>query len=374
MRQKNLLIAIATLVGTIIGAGILGIPYVIAQAGFWTGILDIVVLGGIVLLLYLYLGEVVLRTKGLHQLPGYAEKYLGKIGKRLMVFAMLFGNYGALIAYIIGVGAALTAIFGGSSLMYSLIFFAVMALIIYIGLKAVGESELAMLPFIIGVILFITIASISKIDVINFTSFNLSKVLIPYGVILFAFLGASAVPVMREQLIRNEKQLKKAILIGGLIPIVAYLIFAVAIVGVTGMTTTEVATIGLGTVIGKYMVIVGNLLAIITMSTSFLALGLALKEVYNYDYKLNKKLSWLLTVTPPLVIAVLGLTTFIKIIGLSGVIAGGVEGTLITLMALKAKKKGNRKPEYKIPINFLIAFILIAVFVFGAGYYLLRLI
>jgi amino acid permease len=149
MNKKFLLWeAIATLVGTIIGAGILGIPYVIAKAGFWTGIFDIVLLGIVVLVIYLYLGEVVLRTEGFHQLPGYAEKYLGKIGKRLMVFSMVFGNYGALIAYIIGVGLALAAIFGGNSLTYSLIFFVIAAIIIFKGLKAVGKSELFMLPFI----------------------------------------------------------------------------------------------------------------------------------------------------------------------------------------------------------------------------------
>ena len=76
----------------------------------------------------------------------------------------------------------------------------------------------------------------------------------------------------------------------------------------------------------------------------------------------------------PLIIAVSGLTTFILIIGLSGVISGGVEGTLIVLMAMKAKKLGKRKPEYKIPINRIIATILIAIFVFGAGYYLWTLV
>ena len=370
MKQKTLWIAIATLVGTIIGAGILGLPYVIAQAGFWTGIIDIVVLGSIVLLLYLYLGEIVLRTKGLHQLPGYAEKYLGSIGKKLMVFAMLFGNYGALIAYIIGVGAAVAAIAGGSPLTYSLIFFAVVAFIIFIGLKAVGESELLMLPLIIGIIVFILAASLGHINTVNFTSFETTKLLIPYGVILFAFLGASAIPVLREQLIRNEKHMKKAIVIGVLIPIISYLIFAIAVVGVTGLSTTEVATIGLGVIIGKYMVLIGNFLAIITMTTSFLALGLALKETYNYDYKINKNLAWALTVFTPLIIALSGLTSFIKAIGISGVIAGGTEGVIIVLMAMKAKKLGNRKPEYKIPINWLVAIGLIAVFVFGAGYYL----
>jgi tyrosine-specific transport protein len=373
MNKKFLLWeAIATLVGTIIGAGILGIPYVIAQAGFWTGIFDIVLLGIVVLLIYLYLGEVVLRTKGFHQLPGYAEKYLGGIGKKLMVFSMVFGNYGALIAYIIGVGLALAAIFGGNALTYSIVFFIIVAVIIYKGLKAVGGSELVMLPFIVFFILIISIFSINHINIGNFITFDLTKVLIPYGVILFAFLGAAAVPEMEQELIRNRKLMKKAIIIGVLIPIVSYLIFAFAVVGVSGLGTSEVATIGLGEVMGSYMVIIGNVLAIITMSTSFLTLALALKQTYNYDYKLNKNLSWGLTVFVPLIIAVSGLTTFIQVIAISGVIAGGIEGVLIVLMAMKAKKSGDRKPEYSVKINWLIATVLIALFTVGAAYLLME--
>jgi len=362
--------AIATLVGTIIGAGILGIPYVIAKAGFWTGIVDIVLLGVVVLVIYLYLGEVVLRTKGFHQLPGYAEKYLGSIGKKLMVFSMVFGNYGALIAYIIGVGLALAAIFGGDALTYSIIFFLIAAVIIFKGLKAVGKSELFMLPLIIIFVILISILSLKYIDISNYITFDLTKILIPYGVILFAFLGAAAVPEMEQELIRNRKLMKKAIIIGVLIPIISYLIFAFSVVGVSGLTTSEVATIGLGEIMGGYMVIIGNFLAIITMSTSFLTLALALKQTYNYDYKLNKTLSWGLTVFIPLIIAVSGLTTFIQVIAISGVIAGGIEGVLIVLMAIKAKKLGDRKPEYTIKINWLIAALLIGLFVLGAVYLL----
>jgi tyrosine-specific transport protein len=364
--------AIATLVGTIIGAGILGIPYVIAKAGFWTGIFDIFLLGIVVLVIYLYLGEVVLRTKGFHQLPGYAEKYLGGIGKKLMVFSMVFGNYGALIAYIIGVGLALSAIFGGEPLTYSLLFFVIAAVIIYKGLKAVGKSELFMLPFIVLFILIISLLSLGHINITNFITFDITKVLIPYGVILFAFLGAAAVPEMEQELIRNRKLMKKAIIIGVLIPIVSYLIFAFAIVGVSGLATSEVATIGLGDIMGSYMIIIGNVLAVITMSTSFLTLALALKQTYNYDYKLSKTLSWGLTVFIPLIIAVSGLTTFIQVIAISGVIAGGMEGVLIVLMAIKAKKLGDRKPEYSIKINWLIATVLITLFTVGAAYLLME--
>jgi tyrosine-specific transport protein len=373
MNKKFLLWeAIATLVGTIIGAGILGIPYVIAQAGFWTGIFDIVLLGIVVLVIYLYLGEVVLRTKGVHQLPGYAEKYLGKTGKRLMVFSMIFGNYGALIAYIIGEGLALAAIFGGEPLTYSLIFFIIVSVIVYSGLKAVGESELIMLPMVITVIFVISVLSFGYANLGNYITFDIAKILVPYGVILFAFLGAAAVPEMEQELVKNRKLMKKAIIIGVMIPIISYLLFAFAVVGVSGHATTEVATIGLGREIGGYMIIIGNLLAVLTMSTSFLTLGLALKQTYNYDYKLNETLSWALTVFIPLVIAVSGLTTFIQIIAISGVIAGGIEGVLIVLMSIRAKKMGDRKPEYTIKMNWLIAAVLIALFVTGAVYLLLN--
>ena len=76
-KQALLWEAISTFVWTIIGAGILGIPYVVAQAGLWTGIVVIVALGLVSMILYLYLGEITLRTKGFHQLTGYSEKYLG---------------------------------------------------------------------------------------------------------------------------------------------------------------------------------------------------------------------------------------------------------------------------------------------------------
>ena len=42
MRKKRLFEAVSTLVGCVIGAGILGIPYVVAKAGFVTGLVNIV--------------------------------------------------------------------------------------------------------------------------------------------------------------------------------------------------------------------------------------------------------------------------------------------------------------------------------------------
>jgi len=373
MGKKPLYQAIATLTGTVIGAGILGIPFVIAKAGFWTGVINIVILGLVSMLLYLYLGETVLRTKGKHQLTGYAEKYLGQKGKLLMMFSMIFGIYGALVAYLIGVGQAAAAMFGGNAILYTLLFFIIVASLIYSGLRKVANAELYLLPFMLLVVALIAFLSYKHIDLINFTPLNIYALLVPYGVVLFAFLGATAIPEMQMELEKNAKYMKKAIIIGMLIPMITYLLFAVFIVGVTGLSTTQISTIGLGQAIGPHMIFIGNIFAVLSMTTSFLALGLALQQMYTFDYGLTKKLSWILTCVAPLIIVFSGFTTFSKALNISGIIAGGLTGVLIVLMAIKAKTMGNRKPEYEMPINWFIASLLIALFAGGAVYYLISI-
>jgi len=371
----NFLKAIAILVGTIIGAGILGIPAVIAKAGFFTGLISILALGGAILILHLYIGEVCLRTKKRHELPGYAEKYLGKFGKHLMSFTMIFSIYGALVAYFIGEGEVLSSILGmGNPLYYSLAFFAIMAILVYIGLNAIGKSELFLNIIMVSIILLISILSFKYFSISNISGFNITKFFIPYGVIFFAFIGTAAVPELTAILSKNKKLIKKAIMIGTLIPIAIYVLFAFVVIGVVGQNfasltpSQEIATIALGLFSGPLINLFANLFSVFSMATSFLALALAIKWMYHYDYGLNKKLAWALTISIPLIIALLNLTTFIQTLGIVGAIGGGIEGTLIIMMYHQAKKKSERKPEYSLNYPFFLSILLVAMFIFGVIY------
>lgn len=369
MNSKHYYAAIATLIGTVIGAGVLGIPYVIAKAGFITGLINLVVLGAAVLLLYLYLGEVVLRTRGNHQLTGYAEIYLGKTGKKLMVFAMVFGIYGALIAYLIGEGETLAAMFNSTNtLMFSIIFFAIVSAIIYKGLSAIENSELLLSTLIVIIIAFISIFAFTKINTSNLSIFDAKSIFLPYGVILFALAGSIAIPEMKEELVNNKKLLKRAIIIGALVPTFLYIVFSFVIVGAMGTATTEVATMGLAQILGQKMFMLGNLFAVLAMATSSLTLGLALKEMYHYDYHINEKMSWLLTIIPPLILFFFLKKSFVGIIGLTGGVAMGLEGALIVLMYRKAKKIGARKPEYQMRKHPIIEYGLVLIFAAGIVY------
>ena len=374
------LLATATLIGFIIGAGILGIPYVIAKSGFLTGLLDIILIGLAILFLNLYTGEIALRTKGSHQLTGYANKYYGKAGKYLMAFFMIIGLYGALVAYIIKEGQFLSAILspviGGTPLIYSIIFFIIFSILVYIGLRAIEKSELFMGIFFVLIVLIILIFALPHINLQNLSSFEGKNLFIPYGVILFAFFGVPAIPELREELKRNEKSMKKAIIIGSTIPIILYIVFAFIVVGASSKVT-DGAILGLSEVLGHKIFLLGIIFGILTMATSFIAVALALKEVYMFDFKLKPFTSSTIACIIPLILALIMIfsnikNAFFRILDIAGSFGVSLSAILIILIYFKAKKYGDRKPEYSINNKF-VGIILIVMFILGLLYKILEL-
>lgn len=366
--MNKFLKAIATLIGLIIGAGVLGLPYVFMQGGYWTGVVVLVLIGFLVIMMNLYLGEITLRTKGIHQLPGYVEKYLGKKGKFFMCISLMITVYGALTGYLIGEGQAWSALLGIKPFFPMLIFFILMAIIIYRGLKLIEILEYYLNIIVIGILVITSIVALFFIEPSNYTGFQASNLLIPYGVALFALAGAAAIPDLKVELGNEVKKLKKVIFIGSLIPLVVYLLFATAIVGVTGLDTSQVATISLGEYLGSYMVFMGNLFAVFTMTTSFMVLGLALVWMYHFDYKMKKIFAWGLTLVFPLAIALSGFASFVQVLAITGTFAGGIEGIMIVLTHRAAQKKTERKPEYQIKNRFWLTTLMIGVYLFGMIY------
>lgn len=368
--------AVATLTGCIIGAGVLAIPYVVARSGFWTGMLVLLVLGLATLLVHLLVGEVALRTKECFQLSGLAEKYLGKHGKYAMLASMIVGVYGALIAYTIGVGASLGVLFGGPAWAWSIVFYVLMSCIIYGGIGLLARSELWLegVKFgVLGLILLILFSS-RNFDIARLSGFSWSHVLLPYGVILFAYLGTAAIPEMREELKLCLRFTKRAIVIGSLIPIAAYALFTAAVIGVSGAYTSEMAAIALGPMVGIVGLVLLHLFAILAMSTSFIALGFALKQTYAKDFGLPKVEAWVLVVVLPAVLMSIGVQSFVRTLDVAGTFAGGIAGVLIVIIHARAKESKERKPEFTIKMSRFSYGAVILLFGIGMLYQLVRLI
>jgi len=372
MSKKNIILfeAISILVGTIIGAGILGLPYVFNQVGFWLGSLILLLMAGIMALMKLMYGEITLRTNGNHQLLGYTKIYLGKITKHLVSFLLIFHLNGVLLAYFVGQGEVIEAITGIPALWAALGFYAIFSILLFIGLAVIKRAELLMSGMIILIVIVIGFLALDHINLSGFSGFDLSNSFMAFGVLLFACSGSIAIPEIRLLLKRREFLMRRAILLGVLIPPVIYFLFTFLVLSISGGNVTEIATIGLGEILGPRMVLIANLFAFFAMGTSFLTVGLALKGTYQFDYKLSHFFSWLLVMLVPLGLLFLIKNSFTYILGFVGGIAVAGEGIVMVLIYFRARKLGKRKPEYFMPVWLAnsAGMVLIVMFILSIGY------
>lgn len=362
--RRRYLIASSVLIGSCIGAGVLGIPYVAAQAGYFVALAYIVLVGFLIYTVNSFLGEVILRTRGDHQLIGYVEKYLGIKARHLMEFAVVFGVYAALIAYMLGMGKSLSFLIFGNlnyEIHFGVLTGIVMSYLLKDGIKSLKKFEKIGVMIILALLVVIVAIFIPKVVLSNLLGFDAKHILLPFGVVLFALMSFHSVPEIKILLKGNEKNFRKVLLTGTLVSVVFYALFTFVVLGSQGTNTPQVATLSLG--------VVFVVLGMFTMFTSYLAGGNALREGFQFDERYSEKKSWMLATIVPIGLFLLTQLTnffsFTRILSIGGVVSGGMIAVLSLLMVNKAKKKGNRKPEYSMESHWYVLGFLILIFVFG---------
>lgn len=371
-REPKFWRAVAVLMGTMVGVGIYGIPFVFAKAGFWVGAAWLIVLALVMVLFDLLFAELTLRTSGVHQVVGYATIWLGNGGRCLMSLANVLGLYAALLAYIIVVGEFLHNVLSQfitvDPQFYSIAFAIGWSLFWFLRVRTLALVELILAGMYVAVIVLMGVISASHLAAANIHGWTPAFWYLPYGVLFFALSGMTAIPLQRQLLSGRERQMKTAIIVGVTTVAILYLFFAFIVVGVSGEVTTPEAISGLFEFLHTPVVIIGSLLGLLTISTSYLILGTALFETFSIDYQLHPLTAWLLAVTPPLLLFSSGLRNFIDVIGLAGALAGGMEAVLILIAYLRARRSGQREPEIQLRISRFLVWGLMGIFIVGGMY------
>jgi tyrosine-specific transport protein len=329
--------SIGIMVGMIVGAGMFALPYVVAQAGVQWGITHLVLTFFIILSIHLLYGEVVVGTPGKHRLPGYAAQYLGHHGKTVAFISAIIGFYGSMLTYGILGGIFLQKLLGdGIPLVVStLFFFTLGAIILLRGIDQVGKINFFLTVPLLLLILLVCFLLFPHADIDPFSFGSMDNWFLPYGVFLFALSGASAIPDAIQLLKRkNKHEVRSTIFWGTFIPAVLYALFVFAVLGVTGAFTTQDAISGLEAYVGTGILAVGALVGFLAVFTSFLAMGLDLKNLIRYDYRKPEPLAWALTVGVPIVLYFLGITDFVRVMAFIGTVAIGTDGLLIIISYL----------------------------------------
>lgn len=367
-------LALATLIGTIIGVGMFGLPYAAAQAGLGLTLIYLVVLAAAVTLIHLIYGEIVLRSSAKHRLAGYAQMYLGSWGKLAGSVIFFVTLYLALLAYILVGGEFLSVFLNDwwkiSSAEGGLLVAAFGFLVVFRGIKTAGALEFVMSAVLVVLILGLAGYSFRFIEPNNWSFINQSgNAFLPYGIILFALAGGSAVPEIIVFL-RNGRVrlLKRVIIIGTVVPAIIYAVFMLAISGVSGLKTSPEALAGLVPFLGSSVIRYGALVALFAVITSFFTIGLNIQNSFRLDFGFSKLFSSFLTAAVPLALFFYGHRDFIAILSFTGAVLGGLEGLLLLSIWHRAKKKGDREPEYKLKLRPATIFLLALMFLAGVIY------
>lgn len=335
--------AVLILSGMIIGAGMFGIPFSFARAGFWLGTIELIILTGVILLVHLIYGEVILRTQELHRLPGYVALYLGGQAKILSRLSALFGISGTLLAYVVVGSLFLNTIFKNIVPLSQDTWWAVLILIAGAAINLFSLKKEALLngvltAFLIGFIVVLIVILFPQVSVSNLSGWSPQNIFFPYGVLLFALSGGAIIPEVVTLLGRDRSQSRRAIILGTMLPAVLYFFFALSVVGVAGGAVSEEAISGLLPLAGSGVVILGSVIGFLAVFTSFIVLNSNFQSMFTLDFGFSTFKSWLLVSVIPAALYFLGFQNFIVIIGAVGAIGVGIDSALLIAVYHKMRK------------------------------------
>lgn len=347
---------VAMIIGTNIGAGILGVSYAARQAGYMPLLFWLVVVGVITTVTMLYVAEATLRTRQHEQLSGLAQRYVGGFGSWLMFASVTVNALGALIAYMSGSGDLMHSLFGIDKRIGSILFFIPAALILALGLKALGRSEkwitslmVLMLLVLVGATLFFPTTDFRRL--LDGSWLYMVPV---FNLVVFIYCAQYIVPEIARGLSHTPKQLPKAIVTGMFCTFALIALVPLSVISLNGLdNVSQVATVNWGNALGSWAFFMANGFALFAMLTSYWGIGgsfltnIADRFSLKVDDNLKvRSLTVAVVALPPLILAYSGMVGFVDALYFAGVFSGVVLSIVPYLIIKGARGKGNRTPEW----------------------------
>ncbi|HDM67265.1 MAG TPA: amino acid permease [Thermoplasmatales archaeon] len=307
---------LAILIGTQVGAGVLGLPYVASKVGL------IPAFGVIVAVMLLMLSTALIVLKLSAEMRGaqmstIAQRTLGRIGGWVMYLSIVLMSFGALLAYVAGMGSVFANLFGVDDTIGAIIFWVLASTIIYLGLEASGKTELIMSYIMLTLFIGIAGMLLPHAELENGLYVEISGILSMTGVAIFSLGCHTIIPDVYKGIGDYDKT-KKVVIGSFLIPTIIYTIFMIVFLLVFGRETPQIATQGLEIIYGRIGNIIGNIIPLIAITTSYIGVGLAQQSNSREFLRLRKPVAWSITTIPPIIVYLLGIKNFADVLAFAG--------------------------------------------------------
>ena|GEM_PF-880996 len=355
--------------GFVIGAGILGLPIKIglSGAGFLPGAAMILISAVFQVITALYIVEALINMKTPKELTGAAQEVLGRWAGLLVYAGLLIYLLGALTAYVTFGGIAIESLTGAPFWVGALAYWLAGSYIVWRGARSVGASELLMVFAFLGLLAAIVAVLVTSpyFKMENLAWADWDNAFEVYGIAVFAYAAHFAVASAYREYTGDLRKFAWGVALGFLAPGLAYVAWTAGFMGVIDRHEYHAAFIGALSgmerhglsglpapvavaELGKfgYMWALGYIFGFLTTLTSYIAGAFTLGRVNEElgGWRLGRAANfWILTVLPPLVLALSRLAAFEEILSTAGDIGASLfSGIIPALMGMAIRlRKGK---------------------------------
>ena len=380
--------SIMIVIGTMIGAGILSLPILLAKLGFILATTVMIIIWALMTASVVYVIEANMYCRPGTSFSVMADTILGKLARYISSISFCFLMYGIMVAYI----SAGTSVIGGwipnvsqyicsnsislPSSWVTLIFVILLGSIVLLGVRFIDLSNRVFLTLkILFLLISIVLLSLHiKFSYISSIYFNSSVIIVAIPALVTSFTSHVIVPTLRVYLHNNHKIILRVFIIGSIVPLIFYILWVGSIVGTTpihgpnGLDNAD----SINKVISSlhtynYIIVFVNIFAGISVITSFLAVSISLFDfiidsigIRNKNNIFKKSIGGgLVFIIPLMIVLYANMDIFTKALDWVGVCCAILMLILPALMVMKIRKDSNYSLKYNISKSNFIPYIFI---------------
>ena len=315
--KLNFLEATGIIVGHGVGAGILSVPYLASHNSFRETVFILIFAYLVALVLHLIIAELSYNNNGAQFVKCFdSELFAGKIKTVLTWTAFILLGVSVIVnvsAFLTGAAAVFAQWFGLPDFVGILIFYVLGAGVVFVGMKLVGICEkyaVIAMVIVMGVIFVATLMRGTEALPTGWRGFNNALAL--FGMISFSLSAVMSTPQVVKGLGGDKKRIRSSIALGlALNASLIFLITLTTLLGTGGDVSEEGAFVDLARRFGGWVAVVGYMFTLLALATSFWANTLNLRDIVSEQTGWGRRLSWLIASLPCLVLAMLGLDSFV---------------------------------------------------------------
>ena len=347
----------------------LALPLATAQLGFLYSSLFLIACWGVMLAGGLLILEVNLWFPSKSHLISMARATLGIPGEIIAWLCYLLLLYALLAAYIAGGSDFFHGIlqkinFHFSTIVTSILFVLILGPIVYKGMHSVDLMNRIFMGGKLLIFLLLIFCLFPFVSGKQLTQGNFQLLPKSLSIVITSFGFAAIIPSLRSYFHGNVKQLRQVIILGSLIPLICYIFWNGAIMGVipinklfiiakSSQSTSQLTNTLSYLLNKKNITLLTWIFTSICLATSFLGVGISLFDflldgfAFNQTEK-NKFIVYMLTFLPPLMVVLFYPASFILALNYAGIWCAILLALLPALMAWAGRYRQQINAPYRV--------------------------